>query len=110
MKAASQWLTRIGELGDSKKVEARGFGGLNSLSGDSFAFDVAGRDICIEGQNGSGKTSLANAVLFAMTGKIHRDQYGLLDDPARVESVVSNDGTSLGNWPPIAVLSRQLGE
>ena len=92
-----------------KKVEARGFGGLNSLSGDSFAFDVAGRDICIEGQNGSGKTSLANAVLFAMTGKIHRDQYGLLDDPARLASVVSNDGTNLGNWPPIAVYPDSWG-
>ncbi len=92
-----------------KKVEARGFGGLNALSGDSFAFDVAGRDICIEGQNGSGKTSLANAVLFAMTGKIHRDQYGLLDDPARLESVVSNGGTYLGSWPPIAIYPDRWG-
>ena len=92
-----------------KKVEARGFGGLNSVSGDNFEFDAAARDLCIEGQNGSGKTSLANAVLFVMTGKIHRDQYGLWDDPARVESVVSDDGKHLGDWPPIAVYPHSWG-
>lgn len=92
-----------------RKVEAIGFGGLNSRSADSFAFDVASRDICIEGQNGSGKTSLANAVLFALTGKIHRDQHGLLDDPARLEPVVSDDGSELGSWPPIAVYPTRWG-
>ena len=56
-----------------KKIETQGFGGLNEAFGDVFEFDAAGRDTCIEGQNGSGKSSLANAVLFAMTGKLHRD-------------------------------------
>ena len=86
-----------------KKVETRGFGGLNAASGDVFEFDVAGRDFCIEGQNGSGKSSLVNAILFAMTGKIHRDHYGLWNDPARREPVISVEGTKLGDWPPIAV-------
>lgn len=85
-----------------KKVETRGFGGLNAASGDIFEFDAAGRDFCIEGQNGSGKSSLANAVLFAMTGKVHRDQYGFWDDPARSEPVMSDEGAKLGDWPPIA--------
>ena len=85
-----------------KKVETRGFGGLNARPGDIFEFDVAGQDFCIEGQNGSGKSSLANAILFAMTGKIYRDQYGLWDDPKRSEPVMSDDNAKLGNWPPIA--------
>ncbi len=84
-------------------VKTRGFGGLNAGPDDTFEFDAAGRNFCIEGQNGSGKSSLANAILFAMTGKIHRDQYGLCDDPTKSEPVVSDDGEKLGNWPPIAV-------
>ena len=92
-----------------KKVETRGFGGLNAVPGDNFEFDAAGRDLCIEDQNGSGKTSLANAVLFVMTGKIHRDQHGLWDDPTRLESVVSDDGKHLGDWPPIAVYPHSWG-
>ena len=93
-----------------KKVEARGFGGLNAVSGDNFEFDVAGRDFCIEGQNGSGKTSLSNAVLFAMTGRIHRDQYGIWDDPARLESVVSDDGTKTRRLAPDCGISRRVGD
>lgn len=85
-----------------KKIETRGFGGLNAVSGDVFEFDAAGRDFCIESQNGSGKSSLVNAVLFAMTGKIHRDQYGLWGDPARLEYVMSEEGEKPGDWHPAA--------
>ena len=92
-----------------KKVTTRGFGGLNAVPGDTFEFDVAGRNFCVEGQNGSGKSSLANAVLFTMTGKIHRDQYGLCDEPARSEPVFSDEGTKLGDWPPIAVYPDNWG-
>ena len=92
-----------------KKVETRGFGGLNAAKGDIFEFDAASDDFCIEGQNGSGKSSLANAVLFAMTGKVHRDQYGLWDDPTRLESVLSENGAKLGTWPPIATYPDSWG-
>ena len=85
-----------------KKIKTRGFGGLNATQKDVFEFDAANQDFCIEGQNGSGKSSLANAVLFAMTGKIHRDQYGLLDDPTKSEPVTSDQENNIGNWPPIA--------
>ena len=85
-----------------KRIETQGFGGLNAVFNDVFEFDAASRDLCIEGQNGSGKSSLANAVLFAMTGKLHRDQYGIWSDPARSETVVSDDGITLGEWPPVA--------
>ena len=84
-----------------KKVDTVGFGGLNSPA-TFFEFDMASHDFCIEGQNGSGKSSLANAILFAMTGKIHRDQYGLQNDPAHLEPVMSDNGKKLGDWPPIA--------
>ena len=92
-----------------KKVETRGFGGLNAVPGDVFEFDATSRDSCVEGQNGSGKSSLANAVLFAMTGKVHRDQYGIWDDPKRLEPVISDDGTNLGDWPPIATYPSDWG-
>ena len=92
-----------------KKVETRGFGGLNAVPGDIFEFDATGRDSCIEGQNGSGKSSLANAVLFAMTGRVHRDQYGIWDNPARVEPVMSDEGKRLGDWPPIAAYPSSWG-
>ena len=92
-----------------KKVETTGFGGLNAVPGDVFEFDIAGQDFCIEGQNGSGKSSLANAVLFAITGKIHRDQHGLWNDPTRVAPVVSDEGTKLGDWPPIATYPDKWG-
>ena len=92
-----------------KKVETQGFGGLNARPDDVFEFDTAGQDFCIEGQNGSGKSSLANAVLFTMTGKVHRDQYGLWDDPARSEPVMSDEGAKLGDWPPIAAYPHSLG-
>ena len=89
-----------------RKIETWGFGGLNAGFGDVFEFDAAGQDTCIEGQNGSGKSSLANAVLFAMTGKLHRDQYAIWSDPARSETVVSDEGTKLGEWPPVATYPR----
>ncbi|MCY4419783.1 MAG: ATP-binding protein [Gammaproteobacteria bacterium] len=92
-----------------KKVETRGFGGLNAAPNDIFEFDVASRDSCIEGQNGCGKSSLANAVLFAMTGRIHRDQYGILDKPTRQEPVMSDEGGKLGDWPPIAAYPGSWG-
>ena len=92
-----------------QKVETRGFGGLNAVPGDIFEFDAKSRDSCIEGQNGCGKSSLANAVLFAMTGKIHRDQYGIWDDPKQLEPVISDEGEKLGEWPPIAIYPNSWG-
>lgn len=92
-----------------QKVETRGFGGLNAAPGDIFKFDAMSRDSCIEGQNGCGKSSLANAVLFAMTGRIHRDQYGIWDDPTRLEPVLSDEGNKLEEWPPIATYPNSWG-
>ncbi len=86
-----------------QKVESRGFGGLNAQPDDIFEFDVSGQHCCIEGQNGSGKSSLANAVLFALSGKVHRDQHGIWEDSTRLEPVMSDDGHKLGMWPPFAI-------
>ena len=93
-----------------KKIETKGFGGLNAEGDNLFEFDAAGEDYCIEGQNGSGKSSLANAVLFALTGKVHRDQYGIWDDPSRCEPVMSDEETRLGEWPPVATYPSTWGQ
>ncbi|WP_454817156.1 hypothetical protein [Labrys neptuniae] len=83
------------------RVETSGFGGLNQLGGPPFAMPIDGVNWCLEGQNGSGKTSLASAIIWAMTGYRCRDQDGLhLEVGARI-AVQNDSGTKIGDWPPI---------
>ena len=82
-------------------IECHNFGGLNLYGGEEFSFDVAGRNWCLEGQNGSGKSSLASAILFALTGMRARDQVGPTKDLARREPVANPEGGTIGTWPPI---------
>lgn len=91
-----------------KLVETQGFGGLNTIPSDTFRFEAAGENFCIEGQNGSGKSSLANAILFALTGQIHRDQYGLVK-ASSCEPVVADTGETIAKWPPIAIYPNAWG-
>lgn len=84
------------------QVRTKGFGGLNTIGGNDFVHDVAGASWLIEGQNGTGKSSLANAILFAMTGMIFRDQLGLVADPTKAQPVFDQDGRQIAKWPPIA--------
>lgn len=48
-------------------IETEGFGGLNLYDGPSFSLDVDRQSWCLEGQNGSGKTSLASAIIWGLT-------------------------------------------
>lgn len=61
------------------KVEAHRFGGLhgyndNGLDPETFVFVPAKPLTVLEGWNGSGKTSILNAIIWALTGKILRPQ------------------------------------
>jgi len=83
------------------RIETSGFGGLNQIGGPPFSVPFDGANWCLEGQNGSGKTSLASAIIWAMTGYRCRDQDGLhLETGVRVP--VENDaGAKIGDWPSI---------
>ena len=58
------------------RVEAFNFGGLTIFGGKPFDLYVGGSNWCLEGQNGSGKTSLVSAILWALTGKRIREHEG----------------------------------
>jgi ABC-type transport system involved in cytochrome bd biosynthesis fused ATPase/permease subunit len=63
-----------------ERIEASAFGGLTLFEGDNFDFWTGGDNWCLLGQNGSGKTSLASAILWALTGKRIREQDGPVDE------------------------------
>ncbi|MDZ4738599.1 MAG: ATP-binding protein [Alphaproteobacteria bacterium] len=84
------------------RVEACNFGGLTTFGGPVFDFWVDGTNWCILGQNGSGKTSLASAILWTLTGKRIREQDGPLDETGAREPVATGEGKQIGTWPPFA--------
>ena len=62
------------------KLEASGFGGLTIFGGPTFELLVEEENWCLEGQNGSGKTSVTNAIIWAMTGQRVGEQEGLIEE------------------------------
>ncbi len=92
------------------RVEASGFGGLTAYGGKPFDLYVGGHNWCLEGQNGSGKTSLVSAILWALTGKRIRDHDGPVDDCGEREPVENNDGIKIGEWPPLASYPTKIAD
>ena len=84
------------------RIEAFGFGGLTLFGGKPFDLRVDGKNWCLNGQNGSGKTSLASAILWALTGKRIREQEGPIDEHGERTAVTSETGKKLGDWPSFA--------
>lgn len=84
------------------KIKTYGFGGLNQFGGPTFNIEVNQETWCIEGQNGSGKTSLTSAIIWALTGQVIREHSGLSRNKGERKDVYSNNGTKIGTWPPIA--------
>jgi hypothetical protein len=83
------------------RIETAGFGGLNLLDGPNFVLALNGENWCLEGQNGSGKTSLASAIIWALTGYRCRDQDGVIVDDGRRVPVFNDSGVQIGDWPPL---------
>lgn len=83
------------------KIESTGFGGLNCPDGPKFGLTVDSENWCIEGYNGSGKTSLASLIIWTMTGYRIREQEGLRLDDGRREPVTNEKGNNIGSWPPL---------
>ncbi len=93
-----------------ERVEASCFGGLTTLKGPPFNVWIGGENWCLEGQNGSGKTSFASAVLWALTGKRIREQDGLIDDDGHRAPVFNDKGMQIGEWPPLASYPATIQE
>ncbi len=95
------------------KLETFQFGGLNTIGGPEFHLPVQGSNWCLEGQNGSGKTSIASALIWAITGLRVRDQDGVFFDDCRRTIVKDDSGSKVGDWPAIVSYppnSSQLSE
>jgi hypothetical protein len=84
------------------RIEASGYGGLTIFGGAQFDFWINGENWCLEGQNGSGKTSLVSAILWALTGKRIREQDGPIDEQGVRLPVTNNEGKKIGDWPSFA--------
>ncbi|MGH7100642.1 MAG: AAA family ATPase, partial [Stellaceae bacterium] len=83
------------------RLEAFGFGGINLIDGPPFVVPFNGENWCLEGQNGSGKTSLASAIRWALTGYRCRDQEGLVLERGSRTPVHNDSGVEIGDWPAI---------
>jgi hypothetical protein len=92
------------------RIEAFGFGGLTIFGGKPFDLYVGGRNWCLEGQNGSGKTSLVSAILWALTGNRIREHEGPVKERGERETVESDDGTNVGSWPPLAAYPTTVAD
>jgi hypothetical protein len=92
------------------RIEAFGFGGLTIFGGKPFDLHVGGSNWCLEGQNGSGKTSLVSAILWALTGKRIREHEGPVDEHGAREDVESDDGTKIGTWPSLAAYPTSISD
>lgn len=93
-----------------KEIRTSCFGGLNLDGTTEFMLDVAGDNWCIEGQNGSGKTSLASAILWALTGHRIREHVGPVLDNGTRFPVFDEAGSPIGEWPPLAVYPATQSE
>ena len=93
-----------------KSVKTFNFGGLNTFGGDEFTLPVEGESWCLEGQNGSGKTSLASAILWALTAQRIREHAGIVEDNGKREPVLAPGGAKLGEWPPLVAFPSSRDE
>ena len=84
------------------KVEAYGFGGLCQPGGPSFEYEPGCVSACIEGTNGSGKSSLVSAIAWALTGLRTNDQSGPTTEPNMPQPVLNASGAQIASWPPVA--------
>jgi hypothetical protein len=92
------------------RIEAQNFSGLTMFDGPPFDMSIGRENWCLEGQNGSGKTSLSNAILWAMTGKRVREQDGLIDELGARSPVNNAAGKEIGTWPSVVSYPKTPAE
>jgi len=103
-KSAQTGKTVTTEVGGFRlaHIETEGFGGLNLFGGQPFTLTINRQSWCLEGQNGSGKTSLISAIIWALTGRRIREHSGPITDKGLREPVYDSKGKKIGTWPPLA--------
>lgn len=74
---------------------------MTIFEGPTFDINIGRENWCLEGQNGSGKSSLANAILWAMTGKRVREQDGLITESGARSPANNPAGKQIGTWPSL---------
>lgn len=84
-----------------KTIRTQNFGGLNAWDGSPFILELVDENLILEGYNGSGKTSLASAVLWAMTGYRAQKQDAPVKETGKREPVYDGKGKQIADWPPI---------
>ena len=90
------------------RIETTNFGGLNTYGGPVFLLELGGENWCLEGSNGSGKTLLASAIIWTLTGYRRREHDGL-DLESGVRNPVYDDaGGKIGTWPPLATYPESV--
>lgn len=94
------------------QVETENFGGVNAYGGKPFSLEIDGESVCIEGYNGHGKTSLASAIVWGLTGQRLRSQDG--PDASSSELHPARDPakrTARGHaWPPVVAYPASFTE
>ena len=83
------------------QIKTTNFGGLNTYGGPDFHLILANENWCLEGSNGSGKTALASAIAWALTGYRLREHDGLQWESGVRTPVYDDSGRKIGDWPPI---------
>ena len=91
-----------------QRIETTNFGGLNTYCGPAFVLEVAGQNWCLEGSNCSGKTMIAGAIIWALTGYRLREHNGLDLDGGKRALVYDNAGRPVGNWPPLITYPKRV--
>jgi len=110
-----------------KSIRVHRFAGIHRYGSaneapEEFEFEFDQATTLIEGDNAAGKTSLLNAIIWCLTGRIHRSQRPpeVGDEPIRVASVdgseqdgdssVFDEITPITPLPPIDVLKATGGK
>lgn len=104
-KESERWTTTVWKI---HSIRTEGFGGINSWNGPPFHFVFDCQSHLLEGANGSGKSSLVGALLWALSGERPREASG--DNSDSPNKVYDINNRVVGNWPPLATYPPHASE
>ena len=92
------------------RVESENFGGLNRWQGEPFVLELNEVHQVLEGYNGSGKTSLTSAILWALTGYRAQKQDAPSVEAGTREPAYDGEGNVIGSWPSLVAYPETVRE